>query len=249
MLNNLERIPSSVRSPVEQFFTRLLGAFQEEKIDSVYLYGSVAAGDFLPERSDINSLILFDSFGAMELQIMRPLVRDGLKKRIVAPLCLSVQTFRRSADTFPLEFIEIKDKHLLLFGLENRVDALEIPREYLRVKIEEQIKGKLIRLRQVWMEHPETGRELTEILVDTQRQLFPVFRNLLRFLGIDRPPISRDEILRELENRAQFALLPCRQVWEHAAGRASIQGNVSSIYSDYIDALLKLATLIDRLEA
>jgi hypothetical protein len=35
----------------------------------------------------------------------------------------------------------------------------------------------------------------------------------------------------------------------HAAGRASIQANVSTIYSEYIDALLKLATLIERLEA
>ncbi len=248
MLTHIETIPSPVRSSVETYFTQLIQTFAS-KIDSIYLYGSIVTPDFQPKQSDINSLVLFDSFSSTELHATRSLVREGLKKRIVAPLCLSVETFQRSADTFPLEFIEIQDKHICLFGEKNRVVDLLIPREYLRVKIEEQIKGKLIRLRQVFMEHQGLDRELVVILTDAQKQLFPVFRNLLRFLGIENPPVVKDLILQELENRTQFALLPCRLVWEQITGRTSITGNIISVYVDYLEVLLKLAKIIDRIHS
>lgn len=245
MLNNLDKVSSSVRSAVESYFSQWLNLFPA-KVDSIFLHGSVITEDFLPERSDINSLVLFDSFGSSEIGVLRPLVREGLKKRIVAPLCLSVESFRRSADTFPLEFAEIKDNHLCLYGVCDQVSALEIPREYLRVKIEEQIKGKLIRLRQILMEHKGPDQALADVLVDAQRQLFPVFRNLLRFLNVEYPPLIKDEILHELENRSQFTVLPCRQVWEHMNGRASIKRNALTMYNEYIDVLQKLAQVIDR---
>jgi hypothetical protein len=246
MLKNSEKTPSSIRAAVETYFTQLISLFPQ-KVDSIFLYGSVVTEDFLPEHSDVNSLVLFDSFGSAEINAFRPLIKEGLKKRIIAPLCLSMETFRRSVDTFPLEFIEIKDKHLCLYGNDTSVTTLEIPREYLRLKIEEQIKGKLIRLRQVLMEHQGTDKELAKVLVEAQRQLFPVFRNMLRFLGVEKPPVSKDEILHELENRNQFPVLPCRQVWEHMNGRASIQRNAYSVYCDYIDVIDKLAQVIDRM--
>ena len=194
-------------------------------------------------------MVLLTSFGSTELNALRPIVRGGLKNRIVAPLCLSVETYQRSADTFPLEFIEMKDKHLCLYGPCDRMNDLEIPIEYLRVKIEEQIKGKLIRLRQFLMEFQGSDKQLVEVLVDVQKQLFPVFRNLLRFVGLDNPPVAKDEILREVENRAQFALLANRQVREHAAGRSAIKGNALAVYNDYIEVLFKLAQIVDRWES
>ncbi|MBN2328300.1 MAG: hypothetical protein JXR73_14225 [Candidatus Omnitrophica bacterium] len=248
MLKNLEAVPESVRSTIKDYFSKFINIFPD-KIDSIYLYGSVITEDFRPEQSDVNSMVLFDSFESKEIGALRSVVRGGLKKRIIAPLCLSVETFRRSADVFPLEFIEIKDKHLCLYGDCDHVNELDIPREHLRAKIEEQIKGKLIRLRQVYMEHQGLDRELADVLVEAQRQLFPVFRNLLRFLGMDSPPVSKDEILSKLESRTQFALLPCRQVWEHMTGRASIKSRTLAVYNDYIDVLLKLAQVIDRMEA
>jgi hypothetical protein len=56
------------------------------------LYGSVVAADFLPERSDINSLILFDSFMAVNCRSCAAGSRRSEKTHRRA-LCLSVQTF------------------------------------------------------------------------------------------------------------------------------------------------------------
>ena len=248
MLKNIDKIPSGVKDIVEGFFDRVLTAFPK-KIDSIYLYGSVVTDDFLPDQSDVNSLVLFDSFGSPEIDILRPIIRDSLKKKITAPLCLAVETFERSGDVFPLEFIEIKDKHLMLFGEKNQVESLEIQREHLRTKIEEQIKGKLIRMREILLEHKGSDKILVDILVDVQRQLFPVFRNLLRFLGVENPPATKNDILHELEARTNFTVMPCQKVWQHISGKSSIGRNSLPVYNEYIDVLLKLAQVIDRMES
>ncbi len=248
MLKNLDKIPSGVRETVESLFDRALTAFPR-KIDSIYLYGSVVTDDFIPEQSDINSLVLFDSFGSAEINILRPIIRDSLKKRITAPLCLAVETFERSGDVFPLEFIEIQDKHLMLYGDKNQVECLEIRREHLRIKIEEQIKGKLIRMRELLLEHQGADKILVDILIEVQRQLFPVFRNLLRFLGMENPPATKNDILHELEERNNFTVMPCQKVWQHISGKSSIGRNSLSVYNEYIDVLLKLAQVIDRMES
>lgn len=248
MLKNLEAVPEIIRPAVRSYFEQVAAVFGP-RVDSIYLHGSVATDDYLPGQSDVNALVLFDLFHFSDAQRLQPVVQGGLKHRIAAPLCLSVNTLKRSTDTFPLEFIEIQDKHLFLYGDTNRIDSLEIPMEHLRVKIEEQIKGKLIRLRQIYMEHRGLDRQLTSLLVDAQKQLFPVLRNLLRFVGITAPPLNKDMILQALETRLRFSVIPLRRIWEQMAGRAAIPASEAvQVYGEYIEVLARLADLIDRWE-
>ncbi|MFB3788986.1 MAG: nucleotidyltransferase domain-containing protein [bacterium] len=248
MLKNLEAVPEAIRPAARSYFEQVAAVFGP-RVDSIYLHGSVVTGDYLPGQSDVNSLVLFDTFHFADARRMQPMVQGGRKNRIAAPLCLSVNTLKRSTDTFPLEFIEIQDKHLFLYGETDRVNSLEIPMELLRVKIEEQIKGKLIRLRQIYMEHRGLDRELTNLLVDAQKQLFPVLRNLLRFVGVTAPPLNKDLILQALETRLRFSVIPLRRIWEQTAGRAAIPpAEAVSVYGEFIEVLVKLADLIDRWE-
>ena len=248
MLNHLEKIHTQIRPAVETYFSRWVNRFGE-RLDSIYLYGSVVTEDFIPGRSDVNSLVLFDEFVFATAQQVKPMIRDGLKNHIIAPLCLSVETLFRSTDTFPLELIEIQDKNLQIHGSENRVRELVIPRERVRVKVEEQIKGKLIRLCQFYMEHAGPEKRLFEVMMETQRALFPVFRNFLRFVGVEPPPLHKQDILNELEKRTQSDLRPCRRVWDHMRGLAAIPaGEAEKTLGEYMDVLLHLAQTIDRLE-
>ncbi|HOL95922.1 MAG TPA: nucleotidyltransferase domain-containing protein [bacterium] len=248
MLKNLETVRETVRPAVQNFFEQVLAVF-DKRVDSIYLHGSVVTDDYLPGQSDINSLVLFDSFHFEDAQRMQPVVQGGLKKRIVAPLCLPVDALERSTDTFPLEFIEIRDKHVCIHGAMDRMASLTIPKEHLRVKIEEQIRGKLIRLRQIYMEHRGPDRELTDFLVDAQKNLFPVLRNLLRFVGVETPPLNKDMIMQTLETRLRFSMIPLRRIREHAAGHAAIPaGEVVTVYGEYVEVLAQLARWIDRWE-
>jgi len=247
MIRNLQTIHEWIRPKLEIYFMKIWNAFQPT-IDSIYLYGSVTTKDYHPRKSDVNSLVLFDRFSFADAEKLQPIVMKGLKSRIVAPLCLSVETFLRSADTFPLEFIEMKDKGLQIAGEVNRLQELTIPREMLRAKIEEQIKGKLIRLRQIYMEQGSRGRQLLDILVDAQRQLFPVFRNMLRFFGNEEPPVNKDDILASLKSLAKIDASPCLTVWRYSQGKEMIvTSEKPRLFGEYTEVLSQLAEAIDRL--
>lgn len=249
MFTQLDKLPPKVSALVSEYFQKVIHQFGEG-VDSIYLYGSVITLDYDPKRSDINSLILFDVFDFAKTRELHPIVKDGLKKRIVAPLCLAVDTFQRSADTFPLEFIEMKEKHLQIFGETSRLEALTIPRRELRTKIEEQLKGKLIRLRQVFMEQGGSNKDLLNILIDAQAQLIPVYRNLLRFLGEENPPLAKGEVLTLLEQRTPLATHPATKVFKHMRGEEKIpQDAVNGLFEDYVQLVFELATLIDGIEA
>lgn len=246
-LHHLDSVPASARPGIETWFSTVLSAFENE-IDSVYLYGSIVTPDYKPKESDINSMILFTTFSFEGVIRLQPFVQKGLKSRIVAPLCLGVETFERSADTFPMEFIEIQDKHLCIYGVD-RVASLPIPTEPLRVKIEEQIKGKLIRLRQIFMEHGQEPKYLKPVLEEALRELLPVFRNMLRFQGVEQPPIVKQAILEELQRVNSLSLEPCFRVLNSLENAKPIPpAEVVPVYSEFADRLLQLGRVIDQLE-
>lgn len=248
MLRNLNTLPIKASPVVENFFQRVESIFSG-RVDSIYLYGSVVTQDYQAGKSDINSLVLVDRFQFDDAKAMQPVVKDGLKHRVVAPLILGLEMFERSVDTFPLEFIQIQENHVQIFGEPDRVAQLVIPRDVLRLKIEEQIKGKLIRLREVFMEMSGRDGELIGILDDAQRQLFPVFRNFIRFLSEEKPPVEKEEILRVLEKHTQHDFQPCRRVFEHQAGRQKISKNEAvPLYGEYVELMVQLGQRIDQME-
>jgi predicted nucleotidyltransferase len=248
-LRHLDQCHESVRTNLETWFSQVLDVFGEQ-VDSVYIYGSVITSDFRPKQSDINSMILFKSLPFSVMRQLRPLVKEGLKMRIIAPLCLSVRTFTRSADTFPLEFIEIKDKHICVYGERDHVADLVIPQEHLRVKIEEQIKGKLIRLRQIYMEQGDAPKKLLPYACEALGQLFPVFRNMLRFQGVAQPPIDKKSILEKLGDVNQLSVVACLKILAHVQEQETIAAaDMEGVYGEFLEVLLSLATTVDQLSS
>ncbi|MBI1389537.1 MAG: hypothetical protein GC154_13930 [bacterium] len=249
MTFSVDAAHEAIRPHIKTFFDRAIETFGDE-IDSIYLYGSVITADYNPKTSDVNSLILFKSFDLDKARRLHPAVKSALKRRIIAPLCLGVETFERSADTFPLEFIEIQDKHSFVYGETDRVAGLVIPLPELRTKLEEQIKGKLIRMRQAYIERESEQIALLDILTDAQKQLMPVYRNLLRFMGEEKPPVNREDALKALDGHDGVTLAPAIRVFDHATGRAPIaKADAAAVYADYVAMLLQLAALIDRVTA
>ncbi len=248
MLQNIDTIHPQAKEWMKPLLNKITGQFKEN-VDSIYLYGDVVTDDYVPKQSTIQALILFDSFHFPRAKELQPLVKPHLKNGVIAPLCLSVETLERSTDTFPLEFIEIKEKHLHVYGETNRVQDLRIPMEYLRLKIEEQIKGKLIRLREMYMETGDQPKVLLEILTGALVDLVPVLRNLLRFLDeeAEQPPKVTKDVIAKLDENTDFSIDVLRTVWAHHQKQMPIEkAQALATYGEMADVLLELSTVVDR---
>jgi predicted nucleotidyltransferase len=203
MLNtdHIAHLPTKIRDMVIHYCGQIL-SIHGDKVVSITLYGSAAAADFNVKTSDINLAVVFETldFGIFEKSLK--FVAQGRKQRIPAPLFLTEEYILRSLDVFPIEFAGIKDNHKVLFG-KDVFTGLEIGIKHLHLFCEAQIKGKILRIRQAYLESNGRPHHVQAILKDSLHALFPVFRQLVRLSG-HTPAATKEDLLKQLGT--QFSL-------------------------------------------
>ncbi|MDD5772054.1 MAG: hypothetical protein PHX78_01145 [bacterium] len=244
-LLNLERLNIKVKKTVEEFCRKLL----EERlslIESIILYGSATGLDFIEGKSNINILLIVKDPDLSLFQPVLKLFENYAKKGLVPPLIFTSEEIKNSADVFPIEFLDIKENHILLFGKDLFVD-LDIPVGNLRLQCESELKGKIIRLRQIYLERGRQSKEIEKMISSTFSSFIPIFKNLIR-LKNKIPPQDKQGIVnmlcREfgLENEVLITILRDRK------GDGKIDGkDASDFLGKYLSLLTKLANMVDKI--
>jgi len=247
-LQNLDHLDPWVRENVVPFCHRILRGFPG-RVRSICLYGSAAVGDYIPRRSNINLMIMIDALHLEDLQALLNLVKKARKKGIAAPLLLTPEHIETSTDAFPIEFLDMKEKHLNLYGTDPFTD-LAIDLRNLRLQCEQQIKGKLIRLREAYLEVGLKKRPLTALLTASLTSLLPVLRNIIRLMQpAQQPPRSNEEIILrackdfQLDNEVFLDILKIKK-----GHTRPDMGMITCIFEGYMDNLTMLARCIDQIK-
>lgn len=190
----LDGLKPELKVIIEPYLARLLG-IHKENIISVVLYGSATGKYFVPKKSDINMAVIFENLEFRQLKDSLGFVNYGMPKRITAPLFLSLSHIESSKDTFPIEFIEIKENNILLYG-RDVFSGLKIDESNIKLFCRKEIEGKLIRLRQAYLETGLKKKGVEALMKGSMYSLLPVFRALLRS-KVQNPPIDKEQILVE----------------------------------------------------
>lgn len=244
-LKNMERLPIEVKKRAEPYLEELLKLHQDNII-SIFIYGSAASGDYIPGVSGINSAVVFKNLGFVQFKKSLHLVDKGIRRNITTPLFLTEEYIRASTDTFPIEFLEMKENHIVIYG-QDLLKDLEIDPSHIRFVCEEQLKGKLIRIRQAYLEIGLRKKGMEALIKESLDSLFPIFRGLLRLKGVT-PPLKKIEVLRllsesfEIDGQTFIAVLKDNKIDEKILGE-----EIESFLGRYIEQIKKLADISDRL--
>lgn len=236
---------SSLQEILPRYTARVREAYGDALV-SLIIYGSAAGPSYIPDQSDINVMLVLSDAGVSRLRQYAPIYEQWRGRRFTAPLLVTREYLRSSADVFPMEFLDIKEQHLALFG-EDVMGSLEIDLSNLRYQCEEQVKGQLVRLRGALVE-AEWRAEVTEkVLVMALASLLPVFRAILRLRGQECPHGADDVVDRlcaamEIQAHAFLAVRRLR------AGE-KVSRPVADIAGDFLTALEQLAARLDTLKA
>jgi len=183
--------------------------------------------------------------GPDELKKYAAVHEKWLKKGIHPPLMMTRATMKNSTDVFPMEFLEMKETGELLAG-EDVLAALDIPLENLRREVEEQVRGKLIHLRQGYMETGGDKKAIARLLAASIGPFTEVMRNVLRLMGRD-VPVDREKAVREFcaetgLDEAPFigALVVRRDGGKHT------KEELDYLYTHYLEQVARLAEIIDK---
>ena len=241
----LDSVRQEVRKKVEPYLKKLL-EIHGDNIISIVLYGSATGDDFSPKSSDINLLVVFKELDFPQLNKSLKLISGGIQKKIVAPLFLSSMHVETSKDVFPIEFLEIQENNKVLYGQDLFKD-MQIEQRHIRLFCEQQIKGKLIRLRQAYMEVGLKKKGIEALMKESLYGLMPIFRALLRLRRFE-PLVDKEGIIGQLSDSLSLdrdvflAILRDKKDDEKIAGQ-----DVAVYFERYIGEIKKLAIAVDQL--
>src|SRR6476469_4998356 len=100
---------------LDELVSQLKKAFGDG-LQAVVLYGSAAAGEHIPKRSDYNVLVIVRELGLPELEREAAIARAWAEAGNPPPLTLTASEWRGSSDIFPMEYADVLERHRVLYG-------------------------------------------------------------------------------------------------------------------------------------
>ena len=193
---SVDRVPDSMRQPI-QSYAQNVQALAGPNALALTLFGSIAAGTFDQKLHTARSVVVLQT---VDLEMLRRFAKDGPrlgKARIAAPLIMTPAYIKASADSFPLELLEIQQRHLCVFG-PDYFEELAIQENHIRLQCERELKTILIGMRQALLAAAGKEKLFGDIEADAAERLVRTFRGLLWLHG-QRDPKPAAQAVSEIE--------------------------------------------------
>jgi predicted nucleotidyltransferase len=166
---------------ISEFVERMRAAAGMNLLAAI-LYGSAAAGDYVADYSDVNLLCVLGETSFAAIEALAPAIEWWGKQKHRAPLLMSAEEMRRSADVFSIEFLDMRRHYRVLWG-EDVLKSLEIPMRLHRAQVEYELREKTILLRQRLLIVTGNAEAKWELLLRSLPAFGTLFRHALIALG------------------------------------------------------------------
>lgn len=234
------------RMNLDDLVTQLRAAFGSA-LKSIVLYGSAAAGE-QTKRSDQNVLVIVDGLDPQHLTAASATSRAWTEAGNPAPLTLTTSEWRGSADIFPMEYADILDRHRVLYG-EPPFDGIRVDRRDLRLQLEQEAMGKLLKLRQGVLASGNDQQRQLDLLTASVSAIMIIFRAFLRLHG-EAPPADNVALSEAVAHRGSFDALPFATVVRHRRGESPLKpADVGPVLTGYLRGMEQLVSHLDRYDA
>ena len=229
---------------ISEFVERLRSA-AGPNLKSVVLYGSAAAGDYIPEYSDVNLMCLLGEASFAAITTLAPAVEWWAKQKHHAPLLMTADDLQRGADVFSIEFLDMRQSYRVLWG-EDPLKGLDIPMKFHRVQLEYELREKMILLRQRLLVARDNSAKW-ELLLRSVPAFGTLARHALVALG-EKADVSKREAVAKLAAKAGFdasGIMTLFDVREHKLDRKAI--HVDVVFAPYLRAVERLTAAVDEM--
>jgi predicted nucleotidyltransferase len=242
---------TTAKKQVAEFVSKLRAA-AETNLDSVVLYGSAAGGEFHPEFSDVNLLCVMRESSFAALVKIAPAVDWWARRKHDAPLVMTPAEMQQSADVFAIEFLDMKQRHRVLYG-GDPLAKLEIPMRYHRAQVEYELREKVILLRERFLLARGKPARLWELLLQSLPAFTTLFRHALIALAetpgagetIFRP---RRAVVQSLAARTQVDLRAVLELLDVREGKADRKRmDAAKVFSRYLEAVQQVTAAVDTM--
>lgn len=237
---------SIVDMKIEEFTEKIKEALGDSLI-SLIIYGSNASNEESAPYSDINTLVVAEQLGMVELKRLAASVKSWIRKGQPAPLLFTRDRLLKSADVFPIELLDIKERHKVVTG-EDVLDAVPVDVRHLRFQVEHELKGKLLHLRDDYLLTENKPKRIIELLVQSLSTFQVLFRAALRLYELESG-VGKSEAVTRLANHIPFDSKSFAELHSIKMGTLSPkQVDAEDLFSKVLHSVATIADAVDALE-
>jgi hypothetical protein len=160
---------------------------------SAYITGGALTEGFDLARAQVNLLVVARSLAPETLDRVAEAIPESKKPPHFDPMFMTREQMLGSLDVFPIEWLDLAERHLLLDG-EDVFTGVEVPLPALRLQCEHELRGKHVRLRYEYLASARRPERLAEVLARLTSGFHTLFRTLLR-LRDEVPPANHERVI------------------------------------------------------
>lgn len=211
---------------------------------SVILYGSAVAGDYAEKGSDYNVLVLTERLGVSELNALMDVASRWTRAGNPPFLLFTEDRLKRSADVFPIEILDIKESHRVLFG-SDPISNLDVSLQNFRLQLEHELKGKLIQLRERYLLTGRKPARICDLMVESVSSFLVLGRAALRLLQGEVPQ-QKLSAIRELSRCLDLDVSAFEEIGKLKDGSLKCRSvNAEQLFSRYLKTIEELVDRVD----
>lgn len=239
------KLPEALKKNIHEFVEGLKQLYRDNLI-SIVIYGSAASGEFVETHSNVNLLVVLKNTDLSTLELSRRLVNKRSNRRI-EPLFLSHEYLLNSSDVFPIEFLDIKENYICLYG-QDVLKEIKIDLKNLRFQCEQELKSKLILLKQQYLKINLADKAaVAKLLFRNLTSVLHILRNLVRLKGRE-PSYKKEDVLREASVELQFGIATFLKILEVKKNSAGLRADdFKALLADFVLELDKITKTVDKL--
>jgi predicted nucleotidyltransferase len=228
-----------------ELFVEDLTKAHGENLVSIILYGSAATRDFQTHFSDYNLLVVLREITPKDLMDAHVAAREWRKIGHQIPAYFTASEIKEAADVFPIEYYQMKKAHVVLFG-EDILKEVSISDQNLRHQIEYELRGKLLRLRKLYIPSCTSSERLTELMVRSLSNFIALFHATLLLHKIDLPQ-TKLVVINAMAHNFKIDPQPFMKILEiRDKGTAINEKEANELFTKYIAEIEKVIELVDK---
>jgi predicted nucleotidyltransferase len=242
----MAKIPRDPKEIFPEIIADYKNLFGDDLV-SIILYGSATGQEYRPGKSDINFMIVLSEEGIEHLDLAFSSVKKWLKKNVAVPLFLTESYVETSLDAFPIEYLNIQRNYTLVFGKDILKD-LEFNPDFLRLQCEREIKGKLILLREKFLQTGGRGKALIEVIEKSLPAFIAIFKALVYLIKGEALPQEKTRIIRSIAEELDIDAGVFEKLLDIKEEKVKLsESEITNLFKDYLRQVRKLSKLVDAL--
>lgn len=219
-----------------------------DNLAGVILYGSAAAGDFIPQASDLNLLVALKRITPLDLRNAHACMREWTRLGHPVPVYFTVDELQTAADVFPIEFHQMERARKVIYG-SDVLAGLNISDAFLRHQTEYELRSRLIQLRRSYIPASTSVAGLAKLMSGSLPSFAALFRAALMLKGVE-PPVAKHEVVAVTVREFDLDGKPFEKIFnirENNFDQTLNEVSVNELFAEYMEQIEKVIAAIDHL--